>query len=357
MSIDTMLDKLLQHLSFSNGNGLHSILILLIVFFFIVTLSLFIYAIIQRIKNKVIAMQDIRFKKNWDKVILQVMNNDIHPFDAYKKLKKRNSIRYLFYLEEFIDLLKGKEKDRLLTLGRLSLKNVYRYLRSKDHEKIIYGIHLIGIFHPEEQYKFLMLKPGDMNMTLIAIREMHAVEDIGIIEQLIKLLFKLPNISYIYISNLLVEMGPGIIPFLHQVIETRFDFPNEQMIAIETIRRMHHMGALDLSGEVLTKATDPGVLACWLRYLEDQRDDTQLNLIIPYMDHPHAQVRTAAIRAYLELCDDLSADNILKIFNDPDIMIPINAAEIMENSKMFPYLSTGSIENLKWKDIYKEILV
>jgi hypothetical protein len=34
----------------------------------------------------VIAMQDIRFKKNWDKVILQVMNSDIHPFDAYKKL-------------------------------------------------------------------------------------------------------------------------------------------------------------------------------------------------------------------------------------------------------------------------------
>ena len=80
-------------------------------------------------------------------------------------------------------------------------------------------------------------------------------------------------------------------------------------------------------------------------------------MILPFIDHPQPQVRTAAIRAYLELCDDVTAENILKIFNDPNIMIPINAAEILENSKTFPYLSTGSIEKLKWKDIYREILV
>ena len=254
MSVKTIIDNIIRFLSFSNGEGLLSILILFIILFFLITLALFFYAVLVRIKNWVVAHQDKRFQKNWDSVILEVMHNKIHPFDGYKRLKRKYSIRYLFYLEEFVDLLKGKEKERLLTMGRLSLKKVYRYLRSKDNGKRIYGIHLIGIFHPEEQYKFLMLNTNDMNMTLTAIREMHAVHDIHIKEQLIRLLFKLPNISYIYISNLLVEMGSDIIPFLRQVIENRFNDPNEQMIAIETVRRMHNMSCLDLSEKVLTQS-------------------------------------------------------------------------------------------------------
>ena len=357
MSVKTIIDNIIRFLSFSNGEGLLSILILFIILFFLITLALFFYAVLVRIKNWVVAHQDKRFQKNWDSVILEVMHNKIHPFDGYKRLKRKYSIRYLFYLEEFVDLLKGKEKERLLTMGRLSLKKVYRYLRSKDNGKRIYGIHLIGIFHPEEQYKFLMLNTNDMNMTLTAIREMHAVHDIHIKEQLIRLLFKLPNISYIYISNLLVEMGSDIIPFLRQVIENRFNDPNEQMIAIETVRRMHNMSCLDLSEKVLTQSQDPGVLSCWLRYLEDQRDMNQYYKILPLTEHPNPHVRTAAIRVYLVLSNKLSADDILKIFNDPDIIVPINAAEIIERSESFPYLSSGSIEELKWKDIYKEILI
>ena len=357
MSVDITLDKLSQFFSFNNGHGLLSILVLCILFFFLITLVLFFFAVFLRIKNKLITQQDIHFQKNWDSVFLEVMHDRIHPFDGYKKLKKKHSIRYLFYLEEYVDLLKGKEKERLLTLGRLSLKKVYRYLCSRDHGKIIYGIHLIGIFHPEEQYKFLMLNTNDINTTLTAIREMHAVDDISIKEQLVKILFKLPNISYIYISNLLVEMGNDIVPFLRQVIKNRFTAPNEQMIAIETVRRLHNMECLDLSEKVLTQAQDPGVLSSWLRYLEDQKDMNQLELIRPFIEHPNPHVRTAAIRVYLGLSDTLSAEDILRIFNDSDIIVPINAVEVIARSMTFPYLSTGSIENLKWKDIYKEILI
>jgi len=357
MTVDTIFDKLFQFFSFNDGQGLLSILVLFIFFFFLLTLMLFFFAVLLRIKNRLIAQQDVHYQKNWDRVILEVMHDDIHPFDGYKKLKKKHSIRYLFYLEEYVDLLKGKEKERLLTMGRLSLKKVYRYLRSNNHGKIIYGIHLIGIFHPEEQYKFLMLNTNDMNMTLTAIREMHAVDDISIKEQLVKILFKLPNISYIYISNLLVEMGNEIVPFLRQVIENRFTAPNEQMIAIETIRRLHNMTCLDLSEKVLTQAQDSGVLSSWLRYLEDQKDMNQYYMVLPFTEHPDPHVRNAAIRVYLVLSNKLSAEDILMIFNDSDIIVPINAVEIIARSKNFPYLSTGSIENLKWKDIYKEALI
>jgi hypothetical protein len=357
MTVDMIIDTLSEFISFKNGEGLLSILLLFIVFFFIITLSLFLYAVFQRIKNKLLDKQEEHLRKNWDQVILLVMHDHIHPFDGYKKLKKKHSISYLFYLEEYIDLLKGKEKERLLTLGRLSLKKVYRYLHSKNHQKIIYGIHLIGIFHPEEQYKFLLLNTNDMNITLTAIREMHAADEVHIKEHLIRLLFRLPNISYIYISNLLVEMGSDIVPFLKQVIESKFDAPNEQLIAIETVRRLHNMDCLDLSEKVLSQSKDPGVLSSWLRYLEDQKDMNQFFLIYPFIDHPNPHVRTAAIRVYLTLSDKLSADDIEQIFNDSDIIVPINAAEIICRKKNFPYISTGAIEDLKWKDIYKEILL
>ena len=352
-----MLEKLIGLIAFSNGDVLLSILVLMILFFFIITFFLFLFAVIMRIMNKLVTIQDKYLRKNWDMINLLVMHDDIHPFDAYKKLKKRNSLRYLFYLEEFVDLLKGKEKNRLLTLGRMCLKNVYRYLNSKSNAKIIYGIHLIGIFHPEEQYKFLTMNNSDMNMVLTAIREINAVNDIEVKEELIRMLFKYPDISYIYISNLLVEMGTDIIPFLRQVIKERYTAPSEQMIAIETVRRMHYMNCLDLSDELLRKTEHPGVLACWLRYMEAQKDENQLSLIKNFIEHPHSQVRTAAVRAYLAMSSKLDAEDVVRIFNDNNIMVPINAAEIIEKTGNFPYLSTGSIENLRWKDIYKEILV
>jgi len=357
MTASIFSEKLFRLITFSDGMPLLSILISLIIFFFLITLGLFFFAVAQRIKNSLVSLQDRILSKNWDKINLYVMHDDMHPFDAYKKLRKRNSIRYLLYLEHYVDYLKGKEKERLLSLGRMCLKKIYRNLNSKNKAKVIHGIHVIGIFHPEEQYKFLRMNTNDMNMVLTAIREIHAVNDVAVKEELIKMLFKYPDISYIYISNILVEMGRDIIPFLRQVIKERFAAPSEQMIAIETIRRMHDNTCLDLSEKLLRNTEDPGVLACWFRYLEAQKDETQLPLIKSFTEHPHAQVRTAAVRACLSLSPKLNAEDVIRIFNDKNIMVPINAAEIIEKTGNFPYLSTGSIENLRWKDIYKEILV
>lgn len=307
-----------------------------------------------RIKNEVTSLRNERLVENWDSVILEIMHEDLHPFDGYKKLRHKNSLAYLFHLEKYIDLLKGKEKERLLKLGRMSLKKVYRMLRSSNKARQIYGIHFIGLFHPEEQYKFLMLNTGDMNLTMTAIKEMHAAEDVRIKEQLIRTLFNFPHISYIYISNLLVEMGPDIIPFLKQVIENRYDQPHEQMIAIETVRRMRISECLELGEKVLLNTNDPGVMALWCKYIEDQRDDGQLHLVIPLMDHANQSVRTAATRAFLVLSDKVTVETVEKIFNDPSVMVAVNAMEILKGSPMMPYLSVGSIEKLKWHDIYRE---
>jgi len=357
MNSTQSLDILLSLLMFKEEEIFLSVLLWVFIVFLVLTVFLFLMAAFLRIKNKITSLYHKFLKKNWDAVILKIMYDEMHPYDGFKKLRRKHSLSYLFHIEEYIDLLKGKEKDRLMKLGRMSLKNIYKLLRSKDTGKQIYGIHFIGLFHPEEQYKFLMVNSRDMNMTMTAIKEMHAAKDIHIKEQLVRMLLTFPYISYIYISNLLVEMGPDIVPFLRQVIEKRHQYPHEQMIAIETVRRMKIHGCLDLGEKVLLGTEDPGVMACWCKYIEDQKDVHQLHLVIPLMEHEDPGVRTAATRAFLVMADKIDSEIIKKIFNDRSVMVAVNAYEILKGeSANMPYLSVGSIEKLKWADIYKEIL-
>ena len=98
MTHETLFKTVLRYLLFQDEQVFLSVLAYIILFFVVITFLFLMITIILRIKNRVLAVQYARLSKNWDEIILKVMNNDLHPFDGYKKLKRKNSIRYLFYL-------------------------------------------------------------------------------------------------------------------------------------------------------------------------------------------------------------------------------------------------------------------
>ena len=286
--------------NFLHGSQDQFILIVLIIitaFFSFLTVALFIITIYLRIKNNLKEKLNHRRCRNWDPIILDVMDSTVSAPEAYKMLKHRNSIGYLLHLELYIDMVKGTEKERLLALGKLSLKKLHKLLKSKIRKKQLYGVHLLGLFHPEEQYKYLKFNPKDFEYSFTMIREMRTINNFRVKERLIGMLFLFKYISPIYISNILVEMGEDIIPILKMIVLERKEHPYEQIIAIETVRRMHYTGCLELASEILHHNDNPMVLTSYLRYLEEMGDEKMVDLIKPFFVHPNIQVRIAAVES------------------------------------------------------------
>jgi len=336
--------------------GILVILILMISLFFFITLILFIVTIYLRLSNSFKAARMRYRSKKWDPIILSVMDGSRSPGRAYDELKWKNSTEYLLRLELYIDMVKGEEKERLVELGRLSSEKLHDLLVSKNRKKRLYGVHLLGLFHPKDQYKYLHFDGNDFELTLTMIREMRTVNDFRLKERLINLLFVFKYISPVYISNILVDMGEDIVPILRMLILERKDHPYEQVIAIETIRRMHYSDCIDLDGNVLRENKDPVVLTSFMRYMEEMGDERHVQLVRPYFEHPSSQVRIAAVNAYLAMSGELTAEDIGRFFNDPVVQVAVSAAKKLNLMNTVPFIDLDRINQFKWADIYKRMV-
>jgi hypothetical protein len=338
------------------GRSILVILLIMIGLFFIITLILFFVTVYLRIRNSYRDSRKKRRSQHWDPIILAVMDGSLLPHQAFDQLKWKKSNEYLLHLELYVDMVKGEEKQRLLKLGRLSSEKLHDLLIAKNRRKRLYGVHLLGLFQPVDQYKYLCFNGNDFEMTLTMIREMRTVNDFRLKEKLINMLFVFKYISPIYISNILVDMGEEIVPILRIMIVDRRDHPYEQIIAIETLRRMHYSGCLDMAEGILEHIDHPGVLTSYLKYMEEMGDERQKNLIIPLLDHGSIQVRKAAVNAYLAISDELTSEDIYRFFNDPVVQIAVSAANKLKLMNTVPFIELDEINQFKWADIYKRMV-
>ncbi len=332
------------------------ILILMISVFFLITLLLFMVTVYLRISNSFKAAR-LRYRcKKWDPIILSVMDGSLAPVKAHEKLKWKNSTEYLLHLELYIDMVKSEEKERLLELGRLSSEKLHDLLISGNRKNRLYGVHLLGLFHPEDQYKYLRFDGKDFELTLTMIREMRTVNDFRLKERLVNLLFIFKYISPVYISNILVDMGEDIVPILRMLVMERKDHPYEQVIAIETIRRMHYTDCLDIAEKILKENSNPMVLTSYLRYMEEMGNERQAGMVRHFFKHPVSQVRMAAVNAYLAMSGELTPNDISSFFNDPAVQVAVSAAKKLNLMNNAPFIELDQIDKFKWGNIYKRMV-
>jgi len=332
------------------------ILIIIIAFFFVITIALFFVTVYLRAKNSYIQYRDERRSKKWDPIILDVMDGNLSPKEAFERLKWRNSIAYLLRLELYIDMVKGEEKKRLLGLGKMSMGKLHHLLQSRNRRKELYGVHLLGLFDPKDQFKYLKFHSDDFIMTLTMIREMRTINEFRVKEHLIHMLFMFKYLSPVYFSNILVDMGTEITPILKMIIRERQDHPYEQIVAIETIKRMHYADCLPMTKEILTNNDNPLVLTACLRYQAEMGDESYAAAAKALTIHPNTMVRKAAVDAYLTLANTLRSEDIVRFFNDPTVQVAVSAAKKLRMFDSVPYFEMEEIDKFKWADIYKRMV-
>jgi hypothetical protein len=332
-------------------------LVALLLFFSFSTIILFLVILSLRFRNRYIQAYRIRQQRRWDPLILSVMDGSMPPGRAHQEIRRNESIPYLMYLEKYIDVLKGKERDRLTALGSLSGNRISKLLRSGSRKKRLIGIHLMALFQREDNFPRVTIPQNDTELALLSIREMRFATATSVKKKLLERLLNFRYISPIYIGNILADMGGSISPLLRQVILQAKQHSFVQIIAIEALKRMHDASCLDLTPQILGQSGQSApLLSAWLRYLEQLADQRYLELIQPYRQHPNEMVRIAAVRASIEISPDISPQNIERYFNDPSVQVAINAAEKLRTHPDLPYFDMKVIAGFRWGEIYREMV-
>lgn len=349
--VEQLLDEKSQFYIF-----LFFLVLLLVLFFILMVFSLIIATSFLRIKN----IQKARWKKklhqHWDSIFLALMEDEISLKEAVERIKYRNNISYLIYLERYMALLKGKEKDRLIALGRISLNKLHRLINSSQRRNRLYGIHFLSLFHPEEQMKYLLYDENDIEFSLIIIRELIKVDKYELKKELLRILFIFKYVSPIYLSTIIAEMGSEIIPLLVMVIEYEVDNPFKQMLALEALRRLHYSKGVELSKYLLENNMHSLVSISCLNFIEELGDESHQNIVKLYMKHDDSSVRSAAVQAYIAITPNLTEKDIITFFDDKSVHVAVKAANKLRDRDYLPYVSVKEADYLKWGIVYKRMV-
>ena len=332
------------------------VLVLLIVIFSIVTFTLFLVTSYLRINNIVKAKWVKKHQDEWSAIFVDVMEEKLSPKDAYSRIRYRETISYLLYLEQFISMLKGAEKDRLVALGRMSLGRLHRLINSKKRSNRLYGIHLLSLFHPEEQMKYVKYDEEDIESSLTMIRELTKIDNYEAKEELLKILFQFRYVSSVYLSNIMAEMGSDIIPLLVLIIEYENDDPFKQMVAIEALRRLHYSKGAELSKHLLENNMHPLISVSCLNFIEMMGDESHQHIVKLYMQHPDPTVRSAAAQAYIAIAPNLNEKDIAGFFDDPSVLVAVKAARKLRDKDLLPHISVKAVDYLKWGIVYNRMV-
>ncbi len=332
------------------------LLVLLIVIFSIVTFGLFLITSYLRIKNVRQERWEKRQHSKWNRIFLGVMDNKLSPKEAFRRMPYRDSIDYLLYLEKYISMVKGVEKDRLSALGRMSLGRLHRLINSPRRKDRLYGIHLLSLFHPEEQMRYVRYNESDIESSLTMIRELTKVDKYEIKEQLLRILFQFRYVSPVYLSTIMAEMGSEIIPLLVMIIEYQTDDPFRQMVAIEALRRLHYSKGAELSKHLLENNMHPLVSISCLSFIEEMGDESHQHIVKLYMQHPDPSVRSAAAQAYIAIAPNLTEKDIAGFFDDKSVLVAVKAARKLRDKDLLPHISVKAVDYLKWGIVYKRMV-
>jgi hypothetical protein len=324
--------------------------------FILISTLLFLVTVFLRIYNRTRESYKQKLRRRWDPFVLAVMEGSMPAEQAAERIVRRNTLTFLLYLEDYIHTLRGKERERLQELGRLSSKKLKNLLHCPFPRRRLLSQHLIVLFRVKKYYKRIWPDSHKRYLALLSIREMRQVPDPDVKKKVMHYLFRLPYISPVYISNILADMGEEIVPVLQDIVLDPQRHAFYRMVAVDTLRRMHERGALEMTELVLQKNTPPGVVSAWMTFLEDEGNESFVDIIRPYTAHPDVSLRIPAVRAFIELSNKMELDDVARFFNDASVKVAINAAEKLRNFNHLPHFGEEEINAFRWADIYRRMV-
>lgn len=341
----------------SNDTWILIVVVLMIVLFTIAIISLFFTALGIRLKNSNTIRRRKTRQNDWSPILLSVMDDSLSPQEAHKKIKYAESIDYILYLGDFLDNLKGQEKQRITLLARESKEYIIDLIRDHDHDKRMFGIHLLSTLDNDIQLAYLLfvLKEGtDRELALIVAREVSKSKDPRIAELVIKNLSFFKYLNPRYFCTILAENGQMIVPHIRKELLNPAHSEKEMVIMIETLNRLHDQTCLDMTAYILKPGTHSLVLSAWLRYLDKVAGGDQHHFIKMMISHKSEAVRIAAVKAYLTTVTHVTARDVLFFLDDDCVWVAMEAVRKVRLMSMDIPISQDSLAAVKYGEIYEK---
>lgn len=302
-------------------------------FILVLTVIIFIYVILLRVRNNILARYKTRFKQHWRRIIFDWMSGTkIEPAE----LGRRDQLLLMELWRDLRRLIDDDSAEAINDFARTfhldeTAAGILQYRSyNSEHKKIWLQLQAIDVaraLHTEAAVAALLRASDSSNFqvnvaaTCALVELHHERADLSVLSSLMQFHHWVP-----YIVARVSRAGGSDI--LHLVGE-QMDYMDDQQARnlISLTEASDDRSLLPLLIDILHKTTDIQEQASILRALERLGDHSHVKYILPYLQDEEPVLRLRAVSALGKLGDVNDLKQILPLCSDEHWWVRYRAAE------------------------------
>ena len=300
--------------------------------FLALSTALLLIVLINRVRANRKRRQEQEFLKKWRNILLQAIFEIPESFtkipDRYKKVST-------IVWNDFLDNLKGEEKQRLIILAKkLNLDSfALKKLDSRKDDERILAIKALGNFGEKSVFSKLSSISSNSKNVTIKLEAFHSMAKIDPSRAVNKILNFLK--SEVYYPNykmalILEELGPST--FSSRLAEIIKKSPlNVQIKLLGFMIAGERDIALKLAYNFLNNSQNPELISSSLKIVEYFGDPRDIPLVKRFLDHEQEFVRMNAVRVLGSIGNINEVSDIEQKLADNSWWVRLRAAEALLN--------------------------
>ena len=246
------------------------------------------------------------------------------------RVAEEDQVLFLELVTSYARALEGPERRNVERLGRPHLGALDPLLEDDDAYRRAYALDILGELGYDGARERLVqaLRDDSALVAMVAARALARRGEPGHVPLILERLDAFASWSANYLASLMVSFGPQAAPHLRRLATDLSTEPRFRAIALQALRELHDLDAVDASVALLPNEADTEVQAETIRLAGALGEPEHLDRIRPFADSGQAHVRAAALRAIANLSDGRTSDVELVStgLDDPSPWVALQAA-------------------------------
>lgn len=166
--------------------------------------------------------QYLALETRWEEIFFLYLEGALEA-DGFPPVKKKDYKYWEWYLYDYMKIIQGEDRDRIVRLAGHSglLDHLYRQLREGNRWKMMGASRFLGATGEEKAIPLLRknLAHRDSLVSLAAARGLAASGKVDYLPEVVEVLLGRSLYTYEAISEILVEFGPEVCPFINRLLK------------------------------------------------------------------------------------------------------------------------------------------
>lgn len=302
------------------------------------TLAFMAYALVLHLRSVAVDRRRRALEEAWRRRLLDAATGEFSmapdrdgtiPEEA--NVPEEDRVLFLELVTAYARALEGPERRNVERLGIPYLGALEPLLEDDDAYRRAYALDILGELGYDGTRDRIArgLRDESALVAMVAARALARRGEPDQVPLILDRLEAFASWSANYLASLLVSFGPQASPHLRRLATDGSADPRFRSIALQALRELHDIDAVDLAVDLLPDEEDAEVQAETIRLAGALGEPRHLDRIRPFATSPRAHVRAVALRAISNMSDGRTSDveMVSRGLDDPSPWVALQAAQ------------------------------